>query len=215
MDFNILKIILAPSPLGWLLKNTIARRNLTALESALEKVDGGNDPETGNKLNDEQISKLKNDFTGMISDLIGNTNKQGWVLFVSIMLSSWYVYQAGADAALANKMLESIASGLTVAWFVITFASVKKLFLDSATVLTFLMLNAFTNAWMTIVIAIIVSPHVLLSEKVLIVTTIISAWAAAAVYDSLDLLRGNMDELAVSFYKKATTSSLRVNVDHE
>jgi len=194
----LLRIITTPNPFGYLLMVTIARRNLRAIAAAKATVFA----------RDEDASNLD----AMDGDLRMNTHKQGWVLTLSLILAGWYVITVGPEQALANETLKDIAAGLTVAWFVITFSSVKELFLDSATVLTYLMFAAFTIPWFTIAIANVASPATSVSEKVLTCTTILFAWAAAAIYDSLDLLRGNMDELAMEYFRQGTRGDLAVKL---
>ena len=213
MFINVLKIITSKNPIGFLLINSIAKRNILAIKKAIRLCKKAIHPETSKKLTKTEILDTQGSLQEMLEDLIINTHKQGWVLSQSLLLAGLYVHDVGCITALESESIGSIASGLTVAWFVITFSAVKKLFLDSATILTFLMFGAFTNAWMVILLSTLFDPAKPLSEKMLISLTISFAWVASAIYDSLDLLRGNMDELAVEFYKKATRESLQVELN--
>ena len=193
----MLKIITSPNPLGYLLLATIAKRNLDAIEAARDA-----NP-------DEDPKGLD----AMAADLCMNTRKQGWVLTTSLLLAVWYVYDVGSAAVLQNGLLWNIATGLTVAWFVVTFSSVKEIFLDSATVLTYFMFTAFTLPWMAVTLAVAASPELGMAEKVITSVAVVFAWVAAAIYDSLDLLRGNMDELAVEFFKRGAHGLLSVEIE--
>ncbi len=172
----LITIITAPNPLGWILQKTVAAKALSVTK--------------------------END---VFNSIVRNVNKQGWILTIAFVLSAWYIIENGPMAIFNDSVILAIAGGLTVAWFVITFSSIKELYIDDATDLTFLMFTAFTVPWTLIATSSIIAAatgQLAWSVATMYTTIIVFAWVAAAKYDTLDLVRGNLDELALEFYQR-------------
>ena len=160
----------------------------------------------------EEKKDLEKEFEDMAEGLVGNFVKQSIVLAVAlgaVLVVHFGVPNAKDQLAGFLDDHSKMINGLVVAWFVISFGSVKKMFLSDATIVTFFMFGAFSIVWALMGLNDIYTQEPILREIGLTVT--VFAWIASAMYDNMDFLKAGLDEAALDYYLQAK-SALKVSI---
>ena len=194
-----MKKLIYINPFFLILRYTIAKNTFHQLKLAKEKAES------------EKKDLLK-EFEEIESGLIGNVLKQSFILMLmiaSILLVHFFVKDSQKTLSGFLDNYKNIITGLITGWFVVTFASVKKMFIADATAVTFFMFASFSIVWSLIGLNIIYNqPHILKEIGLLV---IVFAWIASAMYDNVDYLRAGLDEAALEYYQQAK-KALKVEV---
>ena len=176
------------NPLYWLLKVTVGLNTFARLQVAINHAE-----EEDNK---EVLDELRDAWEG----LNGNIAKQAAVLAVSIC--AMLFCGSGIDPQDPMSGNITIIAGFYIgAWYVITFASVKKMFVSDATITTFFMFFVFTTAKGLL----FVQAQSMSDPRVTLVvqTMLVAGWITSAIYDNMDFLKNGLDDLAMTFYKES------------
>lgn len=86
----------------------------------------------------------------------------------------------------------------------ITFASVKKMFVSDASIVTTFMFFVFTSAKGLL----FVQAGYMADQRTatLVRLMLVAGWISSEIYDNMDFLKNGLDELAMDFYKASLKS---------
>jgi len=205
------------NPFYWILRWVMMGHAFNRVESAIQEcraqlknIQGKDDESNATK---KELGDAILEFESARPALVENIVKQSMVLLfslASVVIVHYFMPDPQQSLGAFLEKYEGVTTGLVTGWFVITFASVKRIFLRDATFITFFMFSAFSIIWALIGLNVFyTNPNPLAGIGLLV---IVFAWTASAMYDNMDCLRTGLDEAALRFYQSPQRGGLGVKI---